>query len=73
MIRLAKENPAYSDVIVNQFIQELISGEADLKEFDKIKDYLRLNETSQPVKVIHKQQLLKPHRYKKNTNPIHLK
>ena len=73
MIRLAKENPSYSNVIVNQFIQGLISGEADLKEFDKIKGYLRLNETSQPVKVIHKQQLLKPHRYKKNPNPIHLK
>ena len=73
LIRLAKENPAYSNVIVNQFIQGLISGETDLKEFDKIKNYLRLNEPSQPVKVIHKNQILKPHRYKKNPDMIHLK
>ena len=73
LIRLAKENPTYSNVIVNQFIQGLISGKAELKEFNKIKDYLRLNETSQPVKVINKLQLLKPHRYKKNPNPIHFK
>ena len=73
LIRLAKENPSYSNVIVNQFIQGLISGETDLKEFDKIKNYLRLNEPSQPVKVIHKNQILKPHRYKKNPDMIHLK
>ena len=72
--RLAEENPTYRNVILDQFIQGFIRGEVDINDFNKIKDYLKVNEPSQPIKkVIDKQQLLTPNRYKINPNTIRLK
>jgi len=73
ILKFVKDNPAYSNIVLSQFIEGIFKGELSYEEFNKIKDYLRPTEQSQIVKVIKKDQVLKPNRFKKQVLPVILK
>ena len=73
ILKFVKDHPEYSNTVLNQFIEGMFQGKLNYDEFNKIKDYLRLNDQSQIVKVIRKDQVLKPNRFKNQVKQVVLK